>query len=309
MAALCAVLRARAESFVVTGDNVNLRSAPEGEAEVVGQVSAGEILESVELEGEWLGVKPPDRVDVWVYGELITDGHVAVPKLRVRSGPGINYRPVGTLSKGTPVSLRGTNGEWSKIAPVPGCILWVSRGYVRPVGETPCPTGPVQSRNPALAVQRMVVPPVRKPPMPAVKHTVREVVASPARTEGSTGGSSRAVPTTLQGSEHESNNDRVYIRPDVLVPRDDQGRTIALRGTVRKAAWVWRRPSRYCLVDDRGPGRPVTRCYLVADDAFMSNLEGEPVEITGREYLVQGVRLSAVVVETVAKLPASGAGE
>ena len=50
----------------------------------------------------------------------------ATPNLRIRSGPGTNYRQVGSLSAGQPFSVVGSQGEWVQIAGGG----WVSAHYV-----------------------------------------------------------------------------------------------------------------------------------------------------------------------------------
>ena len=50
----------------------------------------------------------------------------ATSNLRIRSGPGTNYRQVGSLSAGQPFSVVGSQGEWVQIAGGG----WVSAHYV-----------------------------------------------------------------------------------------------------------------------------------------------------------------------------------
>lgn len=50
----------------------------------------------------------------------------ATSNLRIRSGPGTNYRQVGSLSAGQPFSAIGSQGEWVQIAGGG----WVSAHYV-----------------------------------------------------------------------------------------------------------------------------------------------------------------------------------
>ena len=53
-------------------------------------------------------------------------GYRATSNLRIRSGPGTNYRQVGSLSAGQPFSVVGSQGEWVQIAGGG----WVSAHYV-----------------------------------------------------------------------------------------------------------------------------------------------------------------------------------
>ncbi|KPF79754.1 peptide-binding protein [Brevundimonas sp. AAP58] len=52
----------------------------------------------------------------------------AATNLRIRSGPGTNYRQAGSLSAGQPFTAIGSQGEWVQIAGGG----WVNAHYVRP---------------------------------------------------------------------------------------------------------------------------------------------------------------------------------
>ena len=52
----------------------------------------------------------------------------ASSNLRIRSGPGTNYRQAGTLSAGQPFTAVGSQGEWVQIAGGG----WVNANYVSP---------------------------------------------------------------------------------------------------------------------------------------------------------------------------------
>ena len=52
----------------------------------------------------------------------------AASNLRIRSGPGTNYRQAGSLSAGQPFTAVGSQGEWVQIAGGG----WVNANYVQP---------------------------------------------------------------------------------------------------------------------------------------------------------------------------------
>src|SRR5262249_34669167 len=116
----------------VVAENVNLRSCAGGECEVGAQAARGARLNPTGLrDGDWLEAAAPPEVIVWVYAELVTDGICTVEGIRVRGGPGINYRSVGSVAKGDRVTVLGQDGDWLRIAPPPGCTLWVNTQYVQ----------------------------------------------------------------------------------------------------------------------------------------------------------------------------------
>ncbi len=160
----------------VTGDNVNLRAIADGESEVVSQVSCGTILHADKYldDSDWIGVAVPAGVAVWVYAELVRDDVVAVSKLSVRSGPGINYRTVGMLLKGTKVRSHGTLNGWLKISAPASCRVWISRKYVEPVDSVGSRSE--QKTNIKSVVKKtIVVKPVHKP----VSISPKKIVAEP----------------------------------------------------------------------------------------------------------------------------------
>ena len=121
----------------VAGDRVNLRARPVFDAEVAGQVSSGVVLVAPDgmAEGaEWVKVRPPDSVDLWIFSALVNDGVVTSDDTYVRCGPGQQYKPVGKVGKGFKVEPRGAaSGDWLRIAPVPTAELFISSAYVLPV--------------------------------------------------------------------------------------------------------------------------------------------------------------------------------
>ena len=71
---------------------------------------------------------PPTNVDLWVHSELIKDGAAASDRIKIRSGPGVNYSSVTAFKKDR-VEVRGMKGDWLRIAPPPGAF-WVARELV-----------------------------------------------------------------------------------------------------------------------------------------------------------------------------------
>ena len=163
----------------VTGNRVNLRARPVLEAEVVGQVSTGELLLPVDslTEGsEWIKVRPPDEVDLWIYSQLLTDGIVNANNTLVRGGPGLQFKPVGKVPKGTKVVIRLSKGDWTSVAPIPGyCELWIHSDFVKPVAPVrpPSVVSPKTAsaeKNPGGSAGATAVvgkPPVEKVPVPS----------------------------------------------------------------------------------------------------------------------------------------------
>ncbi len=147
-----------ATRLAVTADRVNLRAAPQSEAEVVGQVSRTDtLILQGSLTDPWVQVQPPDTIDLWVYAPLVKDNTIDVSAAQVRAGAGLNFNVVGRLERGDTIVRRGQISDWIKIAPFPGSSVWITNTYVALIHpETP----PRCLRNPRRSAR------FRRPPHP-----------------------------------------------------------------------------------------------------------------------------------------------
>lgn len=273
----------------VTGDRVSLRARADQNSETVCQVSTGQILlRAGEVTDAWVEVVPPAEADLWVYAELVQDSVAAAAKLRVRSGPGINYRHVGTLDKGDRVVPRGTRGDWLRIAPPEGCSVWISRQYVADAvppkpPPKPVPEIPLAPQKTVAFAQRPVPPaggiePVA-PSKPAVTARAprREVPVPPDRKP--------SIPRALIGKK--------------LVAGMEVGRKAQYEGTLRGSNWAWRSPSSFRLVRRDGQGNVITACYVLGNEPQLSSIVDHRLLIHGREYWLQSVRYPVIVPEQI----------
>lgn len=282
VSAQCSAVMA-AVTAEITGDNVNLRAAPTNTSEVVGQVSSGEVLEITGAVSSWLRVVPPDRVSLWVFDEFVEDGRVAVSRLQVRAGPGINYTVLGKLDKGGTLDIRGLKGEWREIAPPRGCGLWVNSRYAN-IQKTPVQT-PLKETVSRTDVQR-------KPPRPADSAPPR--TEEPVRAKRTTGPVPRGGDDIVSRVDVGDYIDEAYLLKDV-----EQGRRVERSGTISLSGVVWRRPSSFRLVNYDKWDRAVTSCYIMGNERYLERLKGKTVYLTGREYWMQGVRYPLVVPDRI----------
>ena len=126
----------------VVADNVNVRVRPDAGTEVVTQVQAGQILTAVRMDGDWFGVLAPTNAGLWIKKQFVKAGVVTGDKIRLRAGPGISYRDVGTIRQGAVLTEMESHGDWVKVAAPPELMLWVSRTVVQAVEEaTPAEPG------------------------------------------------------------------------------------------------------------------------------------------------------------------------
>ncbi|MFH0907847.1 MAG: SH3 domain-containing protein [bacterium] len=253
----------------VTGQHVNLRAKPESTSEVVGQVSDGDVLSVKSIQAEWVEVVAPESVELWVHQDFVADGRSAVSKLNVRAGPGVNYNVVGNLDKGEALTVKGTFGEWVRIAPFPAASLWVSKDFVQlnlPVRKTPPPVSVVAATN--------------RPPLPPAAADV-----SPTSTVQAAQDIAPPPPSDL-----------------VLIPLAGQGKLVEREGELKPAPYAVNRPSPFRLAQRVGT-RMDTVCYLRGNTQQLQSLMGWRLSVRGREYWVQGVNEAIVVVERIEKRP------
>jgi len=280
----------------VTRDRVTLRAAPDNASEMVGRVSTGDLLSTDKLDGDWIAVVPPSSVDLWVYGELVKDGVVAVSDLRVRSGPGINYPPVGRLEKGRRIDVRGVQGDWIRIAPLDGCLVWISRDYVEdaapakpePKAVPPAPKPEVVAVTKPLSEPDLHVGAALPAPRPIPKADVPPQIVRPHpyRPVDTPRPVRGPAPVVTQSP---------FIGPGKMVASKVQGEEVSLVGMVRRSGWVWRRPSQYRLVQYDDLGRAITACYVLGDEQKLERCLNSRVTLHGKAYWVQGVRHKVVV--------------
>jgi len=289
-----------ATELKVRGDKVILRAAPSESSEIVSQVSDGDVLVTDKsIDGEWIEVFPPEKVNFWVYGELVNDGVVAASKVQVRVGPGINYRAVGELRKDEKISIRGEYREWLKVSPPPNCRLWVNRKYVDAVDKPVLPESTAEKKTEVALVDKKAVAsekpvvlskPASKPPILRVhdEPVILKKESPPVHVQP-------PVPAVRQSSV--SPEDSIG---DKLVSSKEQGRIIEHSGVLRRAGFfVWRQPSKYRLVVHNNLGEAVTLCHLVGSESQLAPLTDKSVTVYGKEYWVQGVRQPVVIPDKI----------
>lgn len=115
----------------VTGDRVSLRAAPEVTAVLLDRAMTGdELILQDNSHPDWVGVLPPEAVDLWVSSEFISSNTVQPRVLNIRSGPSSSHSIVGTARSGEVVRVRGEVAQWLRIAPTSNTVVWISRKYV-----------------------------------------------------------------------------------------------------------------------------------------------------------------------------------
>jgi len=225
-------------------------------------------------ESVWVRVVPPEQVSVWVYRELVNKGVVLSDKVRVRSGAGLNYHPVGSLNKGEHVDVRGTYGDWIKIKPPTGVAFWVLRDCVEPLAVTP-PEGEYVATN---------LLPVVDSGAPATNALSATAVAVSTNAAALTSTAGVAQPPELSGY--------------VLLASSDQGARVFLSG-ILDWGMVGAVAAPYCLIVRQPNGDTVPVCHVVAFAALANPNVGSAVAIEGTRWRVKDSDLPVVVAATI----------
>lgn len=308
----------------VKGDRVCLRARPDGQSEVVLQVSSGTVLQSSSSVSNWVEVLAPDESPVWISADLLSNGVVHVPKAYVRAGPGRNYQIVGYAGKSEKLDVRGQEVGWIKVGPPGTCRLWINRSFVEPLPhETHADVAP-KSATAATSSVPPAAPPVSGVSAVTPAEARPPVVAAPAPAAGAQQVGSVALapvpPVPAQAQRQPATpavDERKAVPPPAEIARYEmetdveQGRQALYRGTMDRCNWLIRKPAPYRLLVKHPRRGVVTLCYVWGDPALLARVDGKSVSVSGREYRLKGVDRPVVVYESVLedKDGATGSGD
>ena len=329
-AAFVSIAQTPPRTLSVNGDRVNLRAAPNSEAEVVGQVSRNDTLV---LQGEitdaWVKVSPPESINLWIFASLVKDGKITASAAQVRAGAGLNYHTVGRLQRGDAVTIRGQVGDWLKIAPFPEASVWVTNSYVSlnaPSKAAPIPAPipapapePVAAPAPALAAPAQTPAPATQTPVPAPAHVAQ--VAPPKTAPPPQAPVTQAQkpvakppappppPSANQAQSSQSRRTLLGNRSDVAVVGPASVPASKLRSDVAQAAKgsyagvlalspAGSHPAGFRLVAFDGDS-PRTLCYVLGNSRQLDSLRGGRFTIEGAVYWYNGTSLPTVFAQDI----------
>lgn len=141
----------------VTAYRLNVRAGPSMNDSLVGVLRRGEWVRLLgrDTRSSWLQIRQPDQTEGWVSARYIRSGvpihtlpvtggpvpnpfpgrtrYVTVPKLNVRSGPGLHFGILGWLYRGQRVQVLGQSydGRWLHVEIAPAFQGWVYARYVQ----------------------------------------------------------------------------------------------------------------------------------------------------------------------------------
>jgi hypothetical protein len=247
------------EKVTVTGDRVSLRAEPDLNAVLLDRAMRGDQLVLKDnTNPEWVGVLPPEAIDLWVLGEYVENDTVIPAKLNVRSGPSLSHSVVGVVDRGRRLTVRGETAGWLRIAPPKEASVWISRRFVNAVPPSAGPDGVVE-------VVPLPEPEIAEVVEPEPPETQRVVI----------------VETVVQPEINKMMAAAADVPelPKTLIPDPDkkQGGAETFSGILRFAGGILHK-----LTDPTAGNATV--CYVRGNSAQMDKLEGRLLIITGPVY-------------------------
>ncbi len=298
---LAAVALASAEEVklvTVTGDRVSLRAAPELSAVLLDRALLHDQLVLVDDSNpEWVGVRPPLEVDLWVHSSYLQDGVVLPALLNIRSGPSLSHGVVAIVSRDKKLTVRSELDDWMRIAPPEEAIVWISRHYTdMDSGAVPVESSkPADTNELALIADAETLPEKTPDVIISVESSepgLAEVVDSEITEEETF----RVVKTVLQPVINDvmavaspPGEPSAALTPD---PEKEQGVEGLFSGTLQPANSIL-----YKLVDPTLD--TVVVCYVRGNAEQMEAYAGRLLTLTGRTYWAKGLDQPLLVPEKI----------
>ena len=113
--------------------NVNIRSGPGTNYEILWQAGQYYPLNILEKKGNWYYFSDFEQDKGWIYVTLVSDIPslvVKVDEANVRSGPGKKYPLVFKALKGVSFKVLKTKGNWVQVKHGDGDIGWIYRSLL-----------------------------------------------------------------------------------------------------------------------------------------------------------------------------------
>ncbi len=227
----------------VKSDKVNIRSRPDKNSEVVGQLAKGDGVEVLDRKGDWLKIALPAHAKCYVASKFIHDGASTGDAVNIRCGPGANFKDVGKLAKGEKVEVVETAGDWTRIKPTAHCAGWVAAEFIEMAAPAPAPIQTTEVAPPPISQ-----PPVATAPMPAPPATSSpEIETHYVVKDGYLASVQEAGAPARYALMTETVGGRAYIMAYLDAPQMDlvryEGKHVRVLGNQ-----TWKRDERYPVI-------------------------------------------------------------
>ena len=123
-----------AEYVSVNKEAVNLRSGPGTKYSTLFELPVGYPLKVLSRKGEWVKVSDFENDQGWIFSPLVSNAQYVIVTVKggnVRSGPGINYKKVGSVVREVILKKVKRDGDWIQVKH-PKLKGWVHRKLIWP---------------------------------------------------------------------------------------------------------------------------------------------------------------------------------
>ena len=269
----------------VTGDRVSLRAAPEVNAVLLDRAMSGDQLELADNSNpEWVGVRPPQKIDCWVHSGYLHKGVVLPPLLNIRSGPSLSHEVVAIVPCDKKLTIRGELDGWMRIAPPEEAVVWISRRYTDFSTGEPAPT------DDSVLITDTNAPVVEKKSNVIITVEPAELVlADVVEVNSASTIVLQPIINDLMIVAAEVEELPKALTPD---PVKEQGVADQFSGILRPANSIL-----YKLVDPKS--ERVVLCYVRGNSEQLETYAGRSLILSGRAYWAAGLEQPFLVPEKI----------
>lgn len=291
----------KAETAVVTENNLNVRGKPSFSGEVITQLQKGEkvvVLEEITLSkpkpGEptsWRRIQMPANTPVWVFAPFVdlNSKTVNVSRLNMRAGPGENFSIVGRLDRGQTVRDIRTVDDWMEVETPNSAEAFVASQFLvieeavseekeEPVDSSeppPTPENDIEPTNSESPAESQETPP-EEVPIPESETLVEETI-QPAPALEPTETSFVPLPVPIIILDEEPSPPVTIIVPEELPRR----RIVRREGIVRSTRSI-QAPTYFELIS-KDTGKTINYLQVIKEGMELKTLKGKSIIITGEE--------------------------
>lgn len=118
------------QAATVRPSTLNVRIRNNTTCDVIAQLSRGDKVQVISIDGKWAKIVAPEKANVFVSAQFFKDG-VTTQNVHLRCGAGSNYQSYGIIPAGTRLSvLKEANNGWVKVKPLSTMFAYVAAEYL-----------------------------------------------------------------------------------------------------------------------------------------------------------------------------------
>jgi len=137
---------------IVTENDVNLRSGPGLNFEILKKVGKDDLVLVNEEAYGWCKVKLPAKSSAYIHREYLMlsnrlAGKVTADKVNIRAGANTTFNVIGQLNKDDFVEIIAEENDWYQIYPRDNCFAWIHKDFVKQKGPASLYLKPEKERQ------------------------------------------------------------------------------------------------------------------------------------------------------------------